>query len=378
MARSTHSQLNAQISAEAAEWFVELRTGDGSAEDRAQFDTWVRSSPDHLRAYLEIAAIWKLGKSLPSSDAPCLENDASAAANVIELPVTLPEPTSGDAGPPVDDTRVDNTRAKKYFSLAACLAGMLMVAGAFAWYSLSRGQIYETGVGEHRSVRLRDGSLVELNSRSRISVRLLERERRVELQEGQALFQVAGDPARPFVVRSDTTLVRAVGTQFDVNRKRSATVVTVLEGRVAVTSPIRRSGQFELGALVPAETNPQTSVSAPDAESAVRGTALFLDAGEQLTVTPRAVNRPVSTNVSVATAWTQGQIVLVATRLQDVAEEFNRYSERPLIVEDHGADDLRLSGVFSTEPTFLIKYLRGRPDITVRETPTEIRIVRHD
>lgn len=370
MVRSTHSKLNVQISEEAAEWFVELRTGDVSAAARAQFDMWVRSSPEHLRAYLELAAIWKHSESLPSGDADWTELHGTLGTNVIELPSSVLEPSSA-AG----NTRIEQRRR---FSIAACLAGILMLAGSLAWYQLNGGQIYETGVGEHRSVRLRDGSIVQLNSRSRISVRLRERERRVELLEGQALFQVSSDPARPFVVRSDTTRIRAVGTQFDVNRKRSATVVTVLEGRVAVMSPVRPSSSSKVVPQLSAQAKRPTAGRAHVPESEIRGTALFLVAGEQLTVTPRAVTRPVNTDVSVATAWTQGQIVLVAERLQDVAEEFTRYSERPLIVEDHGRVELRLSGVFSTEPTFLIRYLRERPDITVSETPAEIRIVRHD
>src|SRR5579863_191122 len=57
-------QLNAQISEEAAEWLVEFRTGDIDAAGRRQFDAWVRSSPEHLRAFLEVAAIWNEGSGL--------------------------------------------------------------------------------------------------------------------------------------------------------------------------------------------------------------------------------------------------------------------------------------------------------------------------
>jgi ferric-dicitrate binding protein FerR (iron transport regulator) len=78
------------------------------------------------------------------------------------------------------------------------------------------------------------------------------------------------------------------------------------------------------------------------------------------------------------TAWTQNQLVFESERLSDVADAFNRYSARPLIVDDKGRTELRLSGVFSTDPEFLIRYLKQRPDITVRETPTQILITRHE
>src|SRR5205823_2531257 len=85
-----------------------------------------------------------------------------------------------------------------------------------------------------RSIALPDGSLIELNARSSVRVRFTSNERAVELFEGQALFRVAKDPARPFIVSSDGKRVRAVGTQFDVYRKKASTTVTVLEGRVTV------------------------------------------------------------------------------------------------------------------------------------------------
>ena len=103
---------------------------------------------------------------------------------------------------------------------------------------------------------------------------------------------------------------------------------------------------------------------------------VYLSAGEGIDVTQGASHTPVHTNVGSATAWTQGRVILQSATLEEVAEEFNRYSTRRLITEDHGATPLRLSGVFSTDPDFLIGYLHERPDIQVRETTTEIHIVR--
>jgi transmembrane sensor len=81
MSRDTRSKLNAQISDEAAEWFVEFRTGDMNAASRQQFDAWLRSSPEHLRAYLEIAAIWNESHALTAQSSPHAEQEAK----VIDL-----------------------------------------------------------------------------------------------------------------------------------------------------------------------------------------------------------------------------------------------------------------------------------------------------
>jgi hypothetical protein len=108
-----------------------------------------------------------------------------------------------------------------------------MLVSAVTWL-FEFQNVYATGIGEQRTVTLSDGSTVELNSQSRLRVAFHPHERDVELLEGQALFHVAHDRTRPFLVQSEGAKVRAVGTQFDVYRKSDGTVITVVEGRVAV------------------------------------------------------------------------------------------------------------------------------------------------
>lgn len=369
MTHDSRIRLNAQISEEAAEWFIEFRTGDIDVSGRRAFDAWVRSSPEHLRAYLEIAAIWNEGNALDAQRT--LDVDALVAlarAGDIVIPLDLRPPVASD---PRLELR------KSYRSaIAASVALLTLATATLLWFQLYRAPTYATEVGEQRSIRLSDGSTVELNSRSRLRVKFSEAERAVELQEGQALFQVAKNPARPFIVRSGDTRVRAVGTQFDVYKKGSGTIVTVVEGKVAIIT----------NAAMSDSNTPQTSRTAdqqwPLSTSGSRipelRDAILLSAGEQLTVATQAVPRPTRVNVSAATAWTQRQLVLESAPLTEVAEEFNRYSTRKLVVEDSASKELRLSGVFATDPDFLIRYLRERPDITVLETDAEIRIIRHD
>jgi transmembrane sensor len=216
---------------------------------------------------------------------------------------------------------------------------------------------YRTQVGEHRSLRLSDGSTMTLNSRSRAQIAFTDATRNVDLLEGQALFHVAKNPSRPFVVRTAGALVRAVGTEFDVDNRNSGTVVTVVEGRVAVSAAGAQPGAAEV-------------------DGSGRDGTVFLSAGEQIAVAAGAVRAPTRTNVTSATAWMHRRVILQSATLEDVAEKFSRYSERRLVVEDHGAVPFRLSGVFSTDPDFLIRYLAERPDIQVNETATEISIIR--
>jgi transmembrane sensor len=378
-------RLNAQISEEAAEWFIEFRTGDIDIAGRRAFDVWLRSSPEHLCAYLEIAAIWNEGGSLDARrelDLDALISLAQREDKVIVLDGRSTDPAR--TTPRMDEESVPVARSTRSnghrMALAASAAFLVLAAATLFWLQFYSAATYETLVGEQRSIRLADGSVVTLNSRSRVLVRFSQHERVVELLEGQALFQVAKNPARPFIVRSGDAKVRAVGTQFDVYKKRSGTVVTVLEGKVAVlaaTNPgVVASSSDPDALLAQSHSVFEESVQRPNVSKL--NAAVLLSAGEQLTVSAQAVPRPTHVNVAATTAWRQRQLVFESAPLAEVAEEFNRYSTRKLVVVDLSSNELRLSGVFATDPDFLVNYLRERSDITVHETSAEIRIVRHD
>jgi len=232
----------------------------------------------------------------------------------------------------------------------AALALLALIAVRF-WGGGDLSDAYSTGIGEQRTIALLDGSTVELNARSSLRVHLSAGQRDVTLLEGQALFRVAKDARRPFVVRAGDAQVRAVGTEFDVYRKQSETVVTVVEGRVETYGDSGRTGEA----------------------------AIVLTAGERLTVLPHTVTKPTRTDPSVATAWLQKRLIFEETPLSEVAEEFNRYNRRPLSIEDLELKMLKISGVYSsTDPASLINFLRSQSSIQVVETDKNVRIVRRE
>jgi transmembrane sensor len=246
----------------------------------------------------------------------------------------------------------------------------LGIVAAATWFAAFSAPTYATAIGEQRAIQLQDGSTVELNSYSKLAVHFSRHERDVKLIKGQALFQVAKDARRPFVVASGDTTVRAVGTQFDVYMKDSGTIVTVLEGRVAIltdhpTSDFQRTD----GA-----TNRTVPLAFP-AAAPTPATSVLLSAGQQLTVTASSVRKTEHANVVSATAWTDHQIVFEGASLTDVADEFNRYNRKHLVIDGSRIDTFHISGVFSsTDPESLIRFLRDRPGLRVVETATEIRI----
>lgn len=345
----SEEKLNAQIVDEAAEWFVEFNTGEVDLAARREFDAWLRKSPEHLRAYLEMFPLWE--------DAPFIDPDREMSADKL---IALSRAEGNVV--PLEAATAPRSRASAparcRFLLAASVLGACLIAGLLAWFQSSYRSTYATDVGEQRVIALSDGSSIELNARSRLRIRFTDTERNVDLLEGQALFRVAKDKHRPFVVRSDATRVRAVGTQFDVYRKKSGTTVTVLEGRVAVFPE-----------------PPLSRMPLPTAAHAPLIPDILVSAGEQVTVSPAAVPRATPANVAAATAWRQHRLVFSSTPLAEVAEEFNRYNDRQLIIRDTRLTTVRVNGIFSsTDPASLIRFLRAQPDITVDETDTEIRV----
>ena len=404
------SKVNRLILEEASEWFVDFRVGDVDEHARERFDEWLRRSPEHIRAYMEIARTYvelpsvKLAGKL---DVDSLIAYAHSAENVVPLigagtaPPNAPRTMATEPNyRGLQARRAGRApRSRRRFLATASCTLVLVIAGA-VWWQTNGFPSYTTDIGERRSITLADGSTVDLNSRSRLRVEFTKGERRVELAEGQALFQVAKDKNRPFIVSSGNAIVRAVGTQFDVYRKANGTTVTVLEGRVAVYS----TAQIESAAPNPASESPASGQLPPSSghapaaplagKSPSSGTApqlpsnppgltdrsgsaaVFLSAGEQVTVTPaEPIATPQHADIAATTAWMQRRLIFDGSRLSDVVQEFNRYNRRHLIIEGAQLSDFHVSGVYSSsDPASLIRFLRDQRGIKITEDENEIRI----
>jgi transmembrane sensor len=390
--RSVRSNFNTQIYEEACEWFVECRAGDLDPAARAEFDRWLRKSPEHQTAYLEIAAIWNEGPHLDPANRWDLGRLISQAAEDSADIVALDPSRTADRAPAAarNDSRSLGAALAGRRRLWAIAASILLTTAALAAYMLTAGGVYATELGEQRSLALADGSTVQLNSLSKLRIRYSDHERAVDLLRGEALFHVAKDATRPFIVHSGPAAVKAVGTQFDVYRKADGTVVTVVEGRVAILripeprdSPgmtPARSDEGHQPSPSKRESDPAQQNLAPggDALELARRDGLgpiVLTAGEQITVSATAANRTPRPNLAGATSWTQRQLVFDSASLAEVAEEFNRYNARELVIDPSALGALHISGVFSsTDPASLGRFLRDRPGLRVTETPTEIRV----
>lgn len=392
--------MNTQIYEEAAEWLVDFRTGDIDDEGRRRFDAWARTSPEHLRAYLELAALWDEAPKLDAKrefDTETLMARATAHTPVVAFAgaahagavhagaahagaVQTGAVHTGAAHAGAADVAAEETASARRTPsgrrmwLAAAVALFAVAVGALVSVRSFHGTTYRTSIAEHRSIVLEDGSTIELDAGSAVRVRYAESLRAIDLLRGQALFRVAKDPGRPFVVSSDGVRVRAIGTQFDVHKKRSGTVVTVLEGSVAL---LRKGGSGMPEPTV--SSNAPAAVSAPTSKDRAGSLedSLVLSAGQQAVLNAQSSSGALEADVTAATAWTRRQFVFESTPLGDVVEEFNRHNRRRLVLNDIALADFRITGVFSsTNSDLLIRFLRARPEILVTETEREIQVSR--
>jgi transmembrane sensor len=334
-------QIREAIAEQAAEWFVENRSGAQDRETGARFMAWLQTSPVHVETYLRTAAV-----------AP----DISAAAKRLAIPLeallaraltdNVRNLDSSQSGPiPVV---IRNPRLGTW-SLAAA-ATLVFVAITAIWatrdgerFGLPR--TYHSDSGEQIVQALPDGSVLHLNTDSAVTVRYARNERLVTVDRGQALFEVVHGDRRKFRVQAGAAEIIAVGTQFDVYRRSGAVRVTVVEGTVAVYS----------------ERLPTVTV--------------HLQAGYQIEVSER-VGVPRAVDTRAATAWLERQIVFENESLDQVVAEFNRYGRIPFIIDDDSLRTLLVSGVFEAHDSdSFAAFLATLKGVVVQRTPTRIRVI---
>lgn len=355
MSRDPHA-IAPQISQAAAEWFIVMREPVVSEADRTAFAAWLQASPVHVRAYLDVARLWGDAAQL-DPELPVAEDFELAKSNV--LPMRETTQSRMDAAV-IDEGRapaMPRRRARgRLHAAAASIVLLAGLAGAIVWWQDHQSPTYATEVGEQRVLTLEDGSIVRLNSRSEVRVRMHPEQRVIELVDGQALFEVAKDPRRPFIVRSGNVTARAIGTQFDVYRKPGGTVVTVVEGQVEVRTEVARR---KADAGTPASAMP-----------------VPVKAGEQVIVgRTGAIEQHGDANVNAATRWLRQELVFEGQPLSAVVEEFNRYQRIPIVLDDRELGELRVNAVFNTTgPEPLLRFVGRLENVQVERTSREIRI----
>jgi len=337
------------VARDAADWIRRLQQDDPA--ERTAFLAWLRQSPLHVR---ELLLALSLDEALEGMDARRQIDLESLVASVSGNVVPLHESTAS-RDIPIRRRAVAWIAAAA--SLAAALALVLIDPSWAPWSFLSRGPTYVTKLGEQRGVPLADGSVVFLNTQSRVREKYSSTARDVYLIEGQAIFQVKHDAARPFRVHTADAVVRAVGTKFDVHRFDGSTQIAVIEGVVEVAA----GNSGAAGGASPQSTVVPQKLAA--------GEAISVDARSGVVAAPEPVD------VDDITAWQQRRLVFRKETLANMAAEFNRYNRVKIRLEGAEVSDRRLSGTFQVDGTeLLIRFLEQDRSLAVERHSEEIVI----
>ena len=320
---------NELLAAEAADWVIAL--GDADRETRKAFAAWLRTSPEHIREFLAVSAIWSAMPGVsarPSAEE--LVRMARTQANVIPVP--------GLERFPARKSQSRRILRRRWAGRAAAAAVLALAAAAILLEIIPGGNrnLHATGIGEHASVPLPDGSAVTLNTRSTIRVAYSAQHRDVHLVGGEALFEVEEDVSRPFRVITQQGVIEALGTQFNVRVHADEVTVTVVEGVVAVSAGDYRPD---------AGGQPADLSLREDAPSTVQ-----IRTGQQLRLrsgSPAA--EVIETALEKTITWRERRLVFEALPLEQVIEEFNRYNDPPAVIDSESLKSLPISGVFRSD-----------------------------
>jgi transmembrane sensor len=348
-------QVRAAVAQQAGTWFIANQFGSLEQAERAAFIAWLKASPIHVEEYLGVALV--------AHDLPAAAEDPQLPIESL-LELALADDTDRvvpiEASLPLREPAPKRMRAPYRRSFATSIAAVaLLLAASVLWWMrdgefLGLPKTYQTAHGEQTVAQLPDGTELHLNTDSAVTVRYSRSERVVEIARGQALFTVARDDYRRFRVAAGDVQVVAVGTRFDSYRRPDATIVTVVEGSVAVLS----------GRPPP----PSVTGIPPGARRVNAGYQLHVDTGG-VSAQPRPVN------VQQTVAWLQRKIAFDQRPLGEVADEFNRYVSIPIEIDEATLRALPISGVFDAyDIDSFVAFLQALDGVRVERTNARIRV----
>lgn len=309
---SVPSHPHESLDEAAAFWFARLRSDRVTHSDRKRHIRWLNENAAHAQAYARYLAIWD---DLPgvAVEPEIVEARREALALAPERPILSRYLLAGAAA------------ALAVFVVASALLLRPGPSAGFDEVAESSGaelpRVLRTAVGERAKFTLVDGSVVELNTDSFVEMNYSAHLRGVRLIRGQAMFEVAQDRSRPFVVEAAGQRITALGTAFDVRVDGDEMRVTLVEGRVSVAS-------------IAADT------------SATSARVRTLRPGEQLIAAVDHSPVILAADVEQQVSWRTGRLIFSDEPLNQVVAELNRYSTRKIILADPSLAELRVSGAF--------------------------------
>lgn len=355
---------------QAARWLARFAAGDAGAGERAALQEWLAADPAHRRAWGDAQATWAgldalagLASSEPRSVPATLRAEIERCDAKVGAHLSAP---------------LRRSRARWIAAAAALLVAgglgvtLLRESRRVPAASLVDGARHlETLVGERSEHRLADGSVVWLNTDTEVEVELSAALRSVHLVGGEAYFEVAKDPRRPFVVSAADRSITAVGTAFNVYSRDGETRVTVVEGKVEVARlHPRDTAASEVPSSRPSARPPQPALEAPRLVAAAQAAML----GEDVTLVAAL---PVETLPRQA-AWRQGLLYFDGVTLKEIVKQLDPYLPASIVIADPSIEGFVGGGVVRVDSaeSILAAITRVWPVDVRREAVDRIVLVR--
>jgi transmembrane sensor len=315
--------------AQAADWYLRIREGEakGTELSAEEIQAWERFHADaDNRAALELAVrVSGHARRLARSDLTAIQ---AGEDDGYDGSVSVAEWLARGPG----KKTLLQPRPARWGRVALLAAACTVLAVGVAGFHLWRGpraaisQVIRAAPGEQRTLTLPDGSRVTVGGRTELSVAYTARERTIYLTEGEALFAVAHNRARPFVVHAGSGTITAVGTQFNVRDTLDRVTVTVTEGTVVV-APVKPESLLAL------------------ALPAVHWEPVRVGNGQAVTYDSTKQRGSVESADSAATDWTVGRLQYRDVPLKYVVADLDRYRSQQIVVQDPAAGELEFTGV---------------------------------
>lgn len=301
---------DATIEARAGEWILRREREDWSPADREALERWLSADSRHREAFLRLIELWRLAGGLKV----WRPIDGSIRSDVLS-----------------NAKRGTTSKPRWHLALAAGIVALTTAASTLLYVQQYR-DVYTTQVGGYQRLLLDDGSKVQLNTDTRIRVRLSDADRRVELLKGEAFFDIAPDAGRPFYVAAAKMRVRVLGTAFSVRLHETSRVdVLVTQGRVSV--------------------HEEQSPDSPPTASPEESEESLLEAGQVAQARANGIHvakiEPVE--MTRRLSWQSGTLRFKSESLAAVVAEFNRYNRKRLEIVDPKLAGLEVGGNFRTD-----------------------------
>ncbi|WP_206243518.1 FecR family protein [Novosphingobium terrae] len=280
------------------------------AGDEQELQIWLAQDRRHRGALIRALAAWSMldrAHVVQPSDWSQLPSRLPHDSNISDMAIEPP--------------RLRFRKFDRRIVLGALGGGLAASAAGLLFPSFVARHLETTGLGEVRRLPLQDGSLATINTDSTIRVALAKDMRKIDLVHGEAWFDVAKDPARPFVVNAGPIQVRAVGTAFSVRKSDEMALVSVTEGVVSAWAGEQSDGHVLIKAGEQARLGASGLIGAVD-------------------TAPERIERTL--------AWRDGEISLRGETLVEAIDEFNRYNGLKIVVNDPLVGREKLVGLFQT------------------------------